>query len=302
MRITVFGAGAIGCYFGGLLARAGHDVTFIGRASHVEAINANGLLFEMKGVCAYVPAKAATDTSDVERPDLVLVCVKSADTETAAQSLARHLASDTIVLSLQNGVDNAERFRRIADTSVISAIVYVGTEMAGPGHVRHHGRGELVIGPSPRSEALARAFAEARIPTTIADEIAPELWSKLIVNCAYNALSAVGNIAYGPMMEVDGTREVIASAVGECIAVAQRSGVELPSDILDRAMSLAPTMPHQKSSTAQDLARGKPTEIDFLNGYVVRKGTELGIPTPTNQVLRVVVKLAEKRASLTAGA
>jgi len=298
MKIVVLGAGAIGCYFGGLFARAGHDVLFIGRKTHVDAINARGLLLETKTSSQYVAATAATDASAVDKPSLVLVCVKSADTEEAGKTLRGCLGAETIVLSLQNGVDNAERLDSILGRHVLPAVVYVGTEMGGPGHVRHHGRGELLIGASPRSEELAGVLREAGIPTEISPDITAALWTKLIINCAYNALSAVAGIAYGPMLATPGTREVMTNAVRECLAVADACGVVLPADQLAQTLALAATMPHQRSSTAQDLTRGKPTEIDFLNGYIARKGSQLGVPTPTNLALQVMVKLAEKSRAM----
>ena len=298
MQIAVIGAGAVGCYYGGLLLRAGHDVSFIGRQPHVDAIRAHGLLLDIKGFKEHLPAKAATDTSALASPDLVLVCVKSADTEAAGRSLAGRLRPETSVLSLQNGVDNAQRLRDATGHPVIAAVVYVGSEMAGPGHVRHHGGGALVIGASPLSEDLAQMLQAAGIPTTIAGDIATVQWTKLITNCAFNALSAVAAISYGPMLEVEGARDVVASAVQEAAAVARACGVSIPHDIADQILTIPAAMPNQKSSTAQDLARGKPSEIDFLNGYVVRKGAELGIPTPTNQALQVMVKLVERSKAL----
>jgi 2-dehydropantoate 2-reductase len=294
MQVAVIGAGAVGCYYGGLLLKDGHEVTFVGRQPHVDAINANGLLLDLKTFKGHLPAKAATDTSGLAAPDLVLFCVKSADTEAAGRSLQGKLRPHTSVLSLQNGVENAPRLAAVIDHAVIPVVVYVGSEMAGPGHVRHHGGGDLAIGPSPATEALAQAFHAAGIGITIADDIDVTLWSKLIINCAFNALSAVANIAYGPMLQVDGTREVVTSAVKEATAVARASGVAIPDDLLTRILDIPTMMPNQMSSTAQDLARGKPSEIDFLNGHIVRKGTELGIPTPTNQALQVLVKLAER--------
>ena len=294
MQVAVIGAGAVGCYYGGLLLRAGHDVTFIGRQPHVDAINAHGLLLDMQGFKGHLPAKAATDATGLAPPDLVLFCVKSADTEQAGRSLAGHLRPDTSVLSLQNGVDNAQRLRAVTGHPVIAAVVYVGSGMAGPGHVRHHGGGGLSIGASPASEALAQTLNAAGINTTIADDIETTLWSKLVINCAFNALSAVAGIAYGPMIEVEGARDVIASAVQEAVDVARASGVAMPDDLVAQILKIPAAMPNQTSSTAQDLARGKPSEIDFLNGHVVRKGAELGIPTPTNQALQVMVKLAER--------
>ena len=294
MQVAVIGAGAVGCYYGGLLLRAGHDVTFIGRQPHVDAINASGLLLDTKTFSGHLPAKAATDTTALVSPDLVLVCVKSADTEQAGRSLVGRLLPETSVLSLQNGVDNAPRLGAVTGHAVIPVVVYVGSEMAGPGHVRHHGGGDLAIGASAASEALAQTLEAAGIRTTISDDIDKTLWSKLIINCAFNALSAVAGISYGPMLEVEGTRDVVICAVQEATAVARASGVSIPDDLLAHILNIPSIMPNQMSSTAQDLARGKPSEIDFLNGYVVRKGAELGIPTPTNHALQVMVKLTER--------
>ena len=298
MQVAVIGAGAVGCYYGGLLLKAGHDVTFIGRQPHVDAINAHGLLLDMQGFKGHLPAKAATDATALASPDLVLLCVKSADTEQAGRSLAGHLRPDTSLLSLQNGVDNAQRLRAVTGHPVIAAVVYVGSEMAGPGHVRHHGGGDLVIGASPASEALAQTLEAAGIRTTISGDIEAVQWTKLITNCAFNALSAVAGIAYGPMMQVEGARDVIASSVQEAADVARACGVAIPQDLAAQILKIPAAMPNQTSSTAQDLSRGKPSEIDFLNGYVVRKGAELGIPTPTNQALQVMVKLAERGKEL----
>ena len=298
MQVAVIGAGAVGCYYGGLLLRAGHDVTFIGRRTHVDAINTHGLLLDTQSFKGHLPAKAATDAAALASPDLVLFCVKSADTEEAGRSLAGRLRPETSILSLQNGVDNPQRLLAVTGHPVIPAVVYVGSEMAGPGHVRHHGGGDLAIGASPASEALAQTLDAAGIRTTIADDIETTLWSKLVINCAFNALSAVAGISYGPMLEVEGTRDVVASAVQEAVTVARASGVPMPDDLLERIMKIPAAMPNQMSSTAQDLARGKPSEINFLNGYVVRKGVELGIPTPTNHALQVMVKLAERRSEM----
>ena len=301
MQVAVIGAGAVGCYYGGLLLRAGHDVTFIGRQPHVDAINAHGLLLDTKTFKGYLPAKAATDATALASPDLVLVCVKSADTEQAGRALAGRLRPETSVLSLQNGVDNAQRLRAVTGHAVISAVVYVGSEMAGPGHIRHHGGGDLAIGASAASDALAQTLEAAGIHTTISDDIEVTLWSKLVINCAFNALSAVADISYGPMLEVEGAKDVVTRAVQEAIAVARACGVALPDDLLKNILNIPTMMPQQKSSTAQDLARGKPSEIDFLNGHIVRKGAELGIPTPTNHALQVMVKLAQRSKELSGG-
>lgn len=301
MRIVVMGAGAVGCYFGGLLARAGHDVTFIGRAHHVEAINRDGLLLDTRDFKERIHARATTEVPAGNAPGLVLFCVKSNDTETAGRALVSVLGPESIVLSLQNGVDNADRLGAVIAGPVVAGVVYVGAEMAGAGHVKHHGRGELLIGASTQSEALSMILSHAGIPTNVASDIRAALWNKLITNCAYNALSAIGGLPYGPLLEVEGMREIMEGVVQECVAVAAACGAPVSDDMSDQVFSIAMSMPGQYSSTAQDLARGKRTEIDFLNGFIVRKGNELGIRTPINRALQVMVKSLELSRAPTMG-
>lgn len=293
MKVAVMGAGAVGCYFGAMLARAGHDVTLIARPQHVDAIRQHGLMFDSRSFNGAVPVQATSEASGVEGADVVLFCVKSADTESAGQSIAPFLKSDATVLCLQNGVDNAERLQTTIRQIAVPTVVYVATEMAGPGHVKHHGRGELIIGTSPASVDIARQFSDAAMPTTASDNVLSDLWAKLIINCAYNAVSAVAQLPYGAMLKVKGVTNVIESAIDECISVAHAAGISIPANVKQAVFALAEAVPGQYSSTAQDLARGKLTEIDYLNGYVVRKGTELGIATPTNLTLLVMVKLRE---------
>ena len=299
IRVAVLGAGAVGCYFGGMLARAGHDVTLIGRPSHVDAINQAGLHFEGLQFDEHVPVRASTDAEAVRGARLVLFCVKSTDTEHAAAQIAPWLDAEGIVVNLQNGVDNAERIQARVPQTVIPAVVYVATEMAGPGHLKHHGRGDLVIGALGdriTADALAqvrRWFELAGVPVVVSDNVAGELWAKLVVNCAYNAISAIGQVPYGVMIGSAGVRETMRDVVNEVLAVAAANGVRMAPDLLARVYAIAEAMPTQYSSTAQDLARAKPTEIDHLNGYVVRQGEASGVATPANRVLYALVKLME---------
>lgn len=295
LRIAVMGAGAVGCYYGALLARAGHAVSLIGRQAHVQAVQQRGLRLQTAVLDVHVPMQASTEASAVQGADVVLFCVKSTDTEAAAREIQPWLAPGALVLTLQNGVDNDERVRAVLDrrTPVAAAVVYVATAMAGPGHVQHHGRGELVIAPSPRSEAVAAQFGAAGIPTQISDNVRGALWAKLVLNCAYNALSALSQQPYGQLVQAPGVTDVIADTVAECLAVAKADGVTIPGDVAAAVRGIPATMPGQHSSTAQDLARGKPTEIDHLNGYVVQRGEALGVPTPLNRALQVLVRLAE---------
>ncbi|MDP9931698.1 ketopantoate reductase family protein [Variovorax paradoxus] len=294
MKVAVMGAGAVGCYYGAMLARAGHEVMLIGRPSHVEAVRANGLRLETKTFDEQVKLGASTQADAVRGADLVLFCVKSTDTESAAAEIGPHLSPGTLVLTLQNGVDNDERVRSMLPSSeVAAAVVYVATEMAGPGHVKHHGRGELVIAPSRSSEQVAQQLAAAGVPTQISGNVRGSLWAKLVLNCAYNALSAITQLPYGEVVKGHGVADVIGDVVAECLAVAKAEGVEIPGDTDAAVRGIAETMPTQYSSTAQDLSRGKPSEIEHLNGYVVRRGEALGVPTPANRVLLVLVKLLE---------
>ena len=215
LQVAVLGAGAVGCFYGGMLARAGHRVTLIGRPQHVQVFEAQGLRMQTLAFDETVKLHASTEASAVTGADLVLFAVKSPDTETAGAQMREHLKPGALVLCLQNGVDNAERLRAVLPgVQVAAAVVYVATEMAGPGHLRHHGRGELVIEPSPASERVAQALAAAGVPTEISDNVRGALWAKLILNCAYNALSAVGRIPYGELVQQPGVTDVMRDAGG----------------------------------------------------------------------------------------
>lgn len=295
MRVAVMGAGAVGCYYGAMLARAGHAVVLIGRPQHVEAVQRQGLRLQTKAFDEQVPLEASTEASAAAGADLVLFCVKSPATETTAQELRPHLDARTVLLCLQNGVDNAERLRTVLAQEVAAAVVYVATEMAGPGHVRHHGRGELVIAPSSISEALAQALVAAGVPVEISDNVQGALWSKLVLNCVYNALSAIAQMPYAALVQGEGVPGVMRQLTQECLAVARADGIVLVGDIEIALRRIVETMPTQSSSTAQDLARGRTTEIDHLNGFIVQRGQALGIATPANAVLHTLVKLLEQR-------
>ena len=294
-KIAVMGAGAVGCYYGGMLARAGHGVTLIGRQNHVDAIQRDGLLLDTQSFKEQVRLQASTEPSAVAGATLVLFCVKSTDTESAAAAIRPHLLPGALVLSLQNGVDNAVRLQAALPAQEVAAsVVYVATEMPGPGHVKHNGRGELVIAASPSSAEAAALLVAAGVPTEISTNVMGALWAKLILNCAYNALSAITQQPYGKLVLGEGVQDVIRDLVNECLAVAQADGITVPGDVWQAVERIAQTMPQQLSSTAQDLARGKRSEIDHLNGYVLRRGEVLGIATPVNRVMHTLVKLLEE--------
>ena len=301
-RVAVLGAGAVGCYFGGMLARAGAPVTLIGRPAHVDVFRREGLLLDTLRFRERVPVAASTDAAAVAGAEFVLVAVKSGDTETAARSMAPHRARGATIVSLQNGVDNAARMRPLVDAEVVAAVVYVGCQMGGPGHVRHTGRGDLVVGGSgeagmQRATAVAALFERAGVPCRVSDNVDGELWTKLIINCAYNAVCALSRLSYGPMIASPWSREVMPQVVEEAVAVARAEGVRVDVDgLMARVWKIGEAMPAQISSTAQDIGLGKPTEIDALNGYVARRGEALGVPAPVNRTLHALVKLLESAA------
>jgi 2-dehydropantoate 2-reductase len=293
-RIAVLGAGAVGSYFGGMLARAGAPVTLIGRPRHVKAINSQGLFLDSVYFQEHIPVLASTRESAARDADIVLLCVKTVDTEDAAKALAPDLLAGAVVISLQNGVDNVERIRAASKIAAIPAVVYVAAAMTAPGCVKHSGRGDLVVGSLP---ALAAMFARAGIPCRVSENIEADLWTKMIMNCAYNAISALGRAKYGRVVSDSWTRDLMRQVTGEAVAIARGAGVQLlDADMNSVVLQLAEAMPEATSSTAQDIARGNRTEIDSLNGYLVRRGAELGIATPFNQTLHALVKLLEKSA------
>jgi 2-dehydropantoate 2-reductase len=295
MKTAILGAGAVGCFYGGMLARAGREVVLIGRPQHVEAIRRDGLRMETLSFDEQVKVTARCDAGGITGADMVLCCVKSTDTTVAAAEMAPHLAPGAIVLSLQNGYDNAQRLQELLGRPVHPAVVYVATEMAGPGHLRHHGRGELVIGPFEGSAAVVAEFALAGVPVQISDNVAGALWVKLIINCVYNGLSAITQLPYGRIAPGEGIAGVMDDIVAECLAVAQADGVTVPGDIRAAVAGIAKSMATQKSSTAHDVARGRKSEIDHINGYVLKRGVALGIATPVNRTIHALVRLLENR-------
>ena len=304
-RVAVVGAGAVGGYFGGMLARAGAHVTLIGRPAHVDVWTRDGLFLDSLTFQERIPVAASTEIAAAGDADLVLFSVKSLDTEETARQLAPHLQGDALVVSLQNGVDNVARTRAAANLDPIAAVVYVASSMPAPGRVKHSGRGDLLIGDLPgrvhpsREAALRRVaawFEAAGVPCRMSPDIEADLWVKLVTNVGLNAISAVVNETYGAIVANPESRETVRQLVTECVAVARAGGVALPpDDYVQMVWRFAEKVGAVYSSTAQDLERGKPTEIDALNGIVVRRGAELGVPTPVNQSLVALVKLREAK-------
>ena len=285
-KIAVVGAGAVGGYFGGMLARAGAPVVMIGRPAFVDAVQKAGLTLDTLKFNESVRVEAATELEAARGTEVVLFCVKTTDTAATSRALAPLLAPNALVVSMQNGVDNVEQIRAASGIEALGAVVYVAASVPQPGTVKHVGRGDLVVGPhNPRTERLAALFERASVPCRISDNIEGELWTKLIWNCALNAISALGRAKYGQIAASDDARKVVEDVVYEVLAVAraaniQPPGLEDPKAALAGAFKIATQMSEALSSTGQDMMRGKRTEIDSLNGYISRRGAEPGRPNP----------------------
>ncbi len=293
MKIAVMGAGAVGCYYGAMLALAGHKVVLIGRAALVEAVSQKGLILEKDRQHLVAHVDVSSDPAAISGAEMILVCVKSGDTEQAGREIKPFLAPSCQVLSLQNGVSNAERLTDILGRPVEPVVVYVASGVPSPGIVRHEGRGDLEVSAQCAGD-VADLLNGAGIETRVSDDVMGSLWTKLIVNCAMNPLSAITRLPYGEMVSQDGMPQLIDDIVREALSVAHAEGISIPDTIFETIRTIPISMPGQHSSTAQDLMRGKPTEIDFLNGEIVRRADKLGLAVPVNRTLTLLVKSAER--------
>ena len=300
-KIVVVGAGAVGSFFGGLLAKAGESVTLIGRAAHLKAIEKHGLRIDSKawGREESIHGFELSETIQaVAKAELVLFCVKSTQTAAMAQSMQGLLPAIAVVLSMQNGVENPETLQRLLpEARVVPVAVYVALSLAAPGLVRHFGRGELVVGPtSPWLEATAERLRKAGIGVTVSNQVMRDLWLKLVVNTAFNAISAVTQKTYGEMFAEPSVQATVQQLTREAVAVAQAEGHDIAfGQGWQAVQAIAESMAGQRSSTAQDLAAGKPTEIDFLNGTVARRAEAHGLSVPVTKALWSMARLMEGR-------
>lgn len=301
-RVAVVGAGAVGGYFGGMLARAGVPTVLIGREAVVAAIKRDGLFLDTVKFQETIAVEASTQLSAVAGAALILVCVKTTDTVATARALAPLLRPGCTVLSLQNGVENAALISAATGGPTIPAAVYLAAAMPTPGVVKHTGRGDLIVGPQgSRLQEIAQLFQDAGVGCVVSDRIQDQLWEKLICNCALNAISALCHLNYGAIGQDEVAWEAAVSVILEALAVARAAGVN-PTNMADAAAAIATVRQLTRqiagaySSTALDLQRKKRTEIDALNGYIARLGRDRGIPTPVNQTLWALVRAAEVRA------
>lgn len=305
MKIHVLGAGSLGCAIGGTLAGAGSEVTLIARSrEHVDAVNERGLVMrDADGNERVVRLAAATDAKGLAPADLVIVLVKSLHTEAAIEGYRRAVADETIVMSLQNGLGHEEVLARaVGRERLLAGKTYVGGVLLAPGVVRTGVKDKLTVigepdgGISERVQRVAAEFERAGLRTTVSDNIAGTLWDKLLVNTATGALSGITRLPYGALYATPELEAVAVAAVAEAMAVARAKGVRLsitqPIDAW--RMAGAGLGPDFKASILQSLEKGSVTEIDFINGAVMREGERLGVPTPVNRTLVACIKGIEK--------
>jgi 2-dehydropantoate 2-reductase len=297
-RVLVIGAGAVGCYFGVQLQGGGHAVTFLVRPGQAEALNRTPLRVQSQNKQDEVRLRTIVDPHAARDAELILLCVKSYDTASAAREIRPYLQPDARVVCVQNGVRNHEIFATEANHAAIPAVVYVAAQMESPTHLLVNAAGSLVIGVprrrSDRLDELVKIFQSAHIPCRRSDFIERDLWEKLIINCAFNGISACTGAKYGAMMSSADVRDVMSEIIRESVAVACALGIPLEFEPVKSATwRVGENMPGALSSTAQDLQRGKRTEIEFLNGEIVQAGKRVGISTPINQAIVALVGLIE---------
>lgn len=292
MRIAVFGAGGVGGYFGGRLAAAGNEVSFVARGAHLAALRDRGLrLRSGLGDLDLGPVPASDDPADLGPAEIVLLCVKLYDLETAARQLAPLIGPETAVIPLQNGIDAEERLQAMFGTShVMGGTAHIPASIEAPGVIRHLGTmaslrfGELDGVSSPRAEAFLAACQAAEIDAELVDDVVAAIWRKFLFLAPFAAVTCLARAPIGKAIADARWREFFADAVREVAAVAAVRGVALAEPVIQQTIAAAGRMnPEMKSSMLVDLERGNRLEVEFLSGAVVRLGREAGIPTPRHQ-------------------
>ncbi len=310
MRVLIYGAGSVGSVVGGFMAKGGHEITLVGRASHMDAINQNGLRISgIWGEHQIHGLKTATDLSSISGSfDLIVLAVKSYDTRAAAEALRPFVGKDTVVCSYQNGLGNAEIMAEVLGWEhVLDARVIYGVWLPEPGHAEVTVTADATaIGcyrdavPMARIEAVAKAMNDSGIPTHATDRIATFLWAKVAYNCSLNPMSALLDVPYGGLLDTEDTKAIMREIVAELYTVGKAEGVALDPPTAEGYIKrlfeyLIPVTAGHYASMREDFRRSRRTEIDALNGAIVRFGKQRGIPCPTNETLSRLVRAREWR-------
>lgn len=305
MRIAIFGTGGVGGYFGGRLAHAGEDVTFIARGEHLRAIRANGLRVDSQlGDFVVLPAKATDDVNEIREVDLVIVGVKAWQVPEAARAIKPLVGPDTSVLPLQNGVEAvAQLVHEIGPDRVIGGLCRIVSFVVGPGHIRHAGFtpsiiiGELDNRQTDRIASIERVFQHAGVQITTAPDIQVALWTKFLFIASFSGVGAIANAPAGVLRTDPKWREQMLAAMNEIYLLAHARGIKLPAESIDNAMAAINALPEDGTSSMQrDIAAGRPSELESQNGAVVRMASESGIDVPTHALIYKTLKPLEQKA------
>ncbi len=304
MKVAIVGAGGVGGYFGGLLARAGHDVAFVARGAHLEAIRSNGGLRveSQNDGDFFAPGRGVSDTAEAGVQDLVLFTVKMHHNAQAIASLPPMIGPDTVALTLQNGIDNGEQLAAVIGSGpVMIGSAFMEGRISEPGTVTQGGPGiagfgEMTVGITERGERLYREFQEAGWRVDLHENMTGMLWKKFAYIAGSAAVCAAANCVYEEMRNIPITRALIQQAIEEALAVGRASGAPLMDDSLDWAMDSLDRFPAQgRASMAKDFTENRPVELEGLNGALIRLARQTNTPTPANDFLYAVLKPAADR-------
>jgi 2-dehydropantoate 2-reductase len=307
MRIAIMGSGGVGGYYGGLLAKAGQEVTFIARGAHLQAIRDKGLhVKSVHGDFTVSPVKATDRPGEIGAVDLVLVATKTYHTEEAAQAIKPLIGDNTVVISLQNGIDAAERIgSAVGMERMLGGATWLSAAIEAPGRIGQYSQfrrialGELDGRITPRAQAVASAFATTPAVVELVPNIRQMLWTKFVFISAISALGGLTRVSMGEYRHVPEAREVLAQAMAEVAAVAQACGVALDADIVAKTLSfIDAAAPDMRPSMQRDLEAGRMSELESLIGVVVRLGRERGVPTPVMRLAYALLKPAHLKAHI----
>jgi len=305
MKIAVMGAGGTGGYYGGLLARQGHEVSLIARGAHLEAIRKNGLqVNSIHGDFIANPAKASDDPAQIGPVDLVLFCTKTYDTEEAAKAIKPIVGESTTVLSLQNGIDAAERIGKIAGSEhMLAGATWISAAVEAPGVIKQVSQfrrvvlGELDGSLTPRLQAVYEAFKETGITAELSENILKILWTKFVFISAASSFGSLTRLPMGDYRAVPETRAMITGLMKEVRAVAQAQGAPLDADVVEKSLKfMDDAAPQIKASMQLDVETGRRTEIESMIGVIGRKGRQAGVQTPVADMVYAALLPVELKA------
>jgi 2-dehydropantoate 2-reductase len=300
-EVMFVGAGSVGGFYGAHLARHHSAVSFVLRPQTLEAVRRQGLTIRSAAGTFTVRPRAASDPRDLPPPDLIILAMKAYDLDQALDLIAPVVTDRTVLLTLQNGVDAEDRvIGRFQRDCVVGGVAYIYSRILEPGVIEHYKRGALAIGEllghhSARVRRIAELFEGAGIPCQVSEDIRRTKWEKMCWNCAFNPLTVILNDQVAKALDHPEMGSVIAQIVAEIVAVAAALKVPLPENMADKVMRWSQEIRDIHTSMYDDWKAGRPTEIDALNGYIVRKSREVGLPAPVNEALTAVIKALTDR-------